>query len=336
MKMFPYYSLPLRFVIVDDNVEFLGTTKRRLHQLGVDQSRLVLFANPAKALKFLANHAATDPLLERWTIKHKPSSEDGPDHFTATIDNLHETAENPNRFNRVSLVATDYEMPGMMNGLELCDKIGNSYAQKLLLTGVVTDDKVIMAFKAGKIQQFVRKQEGTKMFEELRDTMVETEGRYFEQMQGIKDPMLSDPAFVNHAQKVKAELGIEEHYLYKNARDILLLDKDAKHYGLFVRSAGEIAALLQTPQARTAPAEVLQRLRNGNSVLCYPGARSTTELEGSKWGAYVHPAKVTIMGRNEKYLCCLVPRGLPVQEDKIVSFNAYKQANPCIEPEKES
>lgn len=335
MKIFPYYSLPSLYVIVDDDVHMLGTILRRLPQLGVDRHCLVPFADPSKALKFLANHAATDPLLERWTIKHKPSSEDGPDHFTATVDNLYETAENPNRFNRVSLMATDQEMPGMMSGLVLCDRIGNSYVRKLLLTGVVTDDKVIQAFKADKIQHFVRKQEGPAMFEELRDAIVDTEERYYAQMQGIKDPMLSDPAFINHAKKVKAELGINEHYLYKNARDILLLDKDAKHYGFFIRSVSEIAALLRTPQARSAPEEILQRLRSGSCILCFPGARTTTVLEGSKWGAYVHPAKVTIMGRDDKYLCCVVPRGLPVREDKIVSFNAYKQTHPYAELEKE-
>ncbi|MEM7589317.1 MAG: hypothetical protein AAF320_04080, partial [Myxococcota bacterium] len=124
---------------------------------------------------------------------------------------------------------------------------------------------------------------------------------------------------------------IVEYYPYKGTRDFLLLDADGKTYGLFVRSASQSQTLLHTKRAVAAAAEVRDGLSKGQTLLCYPGAYSTTSLDGSQWGQYIQQATPmpTQPQKTESYSYAVVPNALPVHAQNIVSLNAYKKETPC-------
>lgn len=145
MTHLPYYKFPSTLVLVDD----IETTLEEISNLFEDMpQKNVTFSDSHEALAFINTNSMTPSQIS-------PDTWDG----VITNDTLydcHKEIYNPERFNQVSCVILDYDMPGM-NGLTLCESIKDSRIKKILLTGVADEQIAISAFNRGLIDYFIRK-----------------------------------------------------------------------------------------------------------------------------------------------------------------------------------
>ena len=74
------------------------------------------------------------------------------------ISPIYQTIYNETKFNQVSVVVIDYEMPGI-NGIELCKLIKDTTIKKIILTSRATERIAIDAFNNQTIDAFIFKEE---------------------------------------------------------------------------------------------------------------------------------------------------------------------------------
>lgn len=321
MKSLPLCWHPSGVLILDNNINFMHSLQRGLK---IDPHFQIPFLYPEKALEFLNEHVVTDPLLDMWLNKRNPPKKER-DLTQINLDNLHEIIYSESRFRRLCVVVADYEME-ILKGLKFYGHIRNPYVRKVLVTGVVNDAQAIEAFRNGEIHHFVRKQD-TGMMQQINEAIVQMQQHYFHQMDGSVDPLLRNDIFIAFFHDMLQQHDIVEYYPYKGTRDFLLLDADGKTYGLFVRSASQNHTLVNTKTAATASDQVRDDLRKNRTMLCYPGAYSTTRLDGSQWGQYTQQATPmpTQPQKTDTFLYAVVPNALPVRRQDIVSLNTYKK-----------
>ncbi|AIK96850.1 response regulator [Candidatus Odyssella acanthamoebae] len=144
MTFLPYYKFPSTVVLIDD----AETTIEEVAKLFEDEPQITkVFTHQQEALDFINNSPKTDGFISR--LQDAPASYD-------SLYACHEEIYNSDRFNQVSCVLIDYDMPGM-NGLSVCEKIKDSRIKKILLTGVADEQVAINAFNRGLIDYFIRK-----------------------------------------------------------------------------------------------------------------------------------------------------------------------------------
>jgi CheY-like chemotaxis protein len=78
------------------------------------------------------------------------------------IHEIYKVIYNPRRYEEISTVIVDYDMPSM-KGLEFCEKLQNPYIRKILYTGVAGEGLAIEAFNKGLIDGYIRKGDPNQM-----------------------------------------------------------------------------------------------------------------------------------------------------------------------------
>jgi len=142
------YFYPTTWVFVDDEERFL--TAMELMLGGARPCALLL--NPLKAQKFLEERTGIANKIAPEIIR---SSEEGVlVRFSPEV--LVEDVAGFSKFEEVSVVVSDYAMPGM-NGLELFAKLKPSVYKNVLLTGVADEKIAVEAFNDGSIDRFFSK-----------------------------------------------------------------------------------------------------------------------------------------------------------------------------------
>ncbi|WP_051908729.1 response regulator [Candidatus Odyssella acanthamoebae] len=134
---------PTKVIFVDDSSSILRSLAPILdHNIAT----YGFFDNPYKALEFVNSFQGIDFLPSAFPSREQKS------------DEIYKAIFSPQRYEEVSSVIVDYEMPSM-KGLEFCEKLQNPYIRKILYTGVADEKVAIEAFNKGLIDGYIRKQD---------------------------------------------------------------------------------------------------------------------------------------------------------------------------------
>jgi CheY-like chemotaxis protein len=225
MTFLPYYKFPSTVVLIDD----AETTIEEVAKLFEDEPQITkVFTSPHEALDFINNSSTTDGFISR--LHEAPASYD-------SLYACHEEIYNPDRFNQVSCVLIDYDMPGM-NGLAVCEKIKDSRIKKILLTGVADEQVAINAFNRGLIDYFIRKHDPhspqlvleftqdaiNRFFYDVTQPVIES---VIKQSSWITSP-LNIPDYRTFFAKLMQELQISEYYLLDISGSFFALNTTGK------------------------------------------------------------------------------------------------------------
>jgi CheY-like chemotaxis protein len=235
MKSAPPFFFPTTVLLVDDNVDFMGGC---LIGLDVKRARYQLHSDPISALQS-ANSNAVKMGLPHWSIEGDANPIECNVHVN--VAKAQREVFVNERFDRISVVVTDYHMPGM-NGIEFLSSIKDPHIQKILLTGFADEKLAVDALQSGIIHRYIRKQDDG-LVQKLNTEIFEAQKRYFCSLgldilvalkaQSVAPP-LQDPDFATFLFHHMETIGAVEYYLRDTQGNFIFIDANGKKQGLCV------------------------------------------------------------------------------------------------------
>ena len=289
----PFY-FPTTVTFVDDSAPFLSNISLQVKS----DLAFQLYHSPFAALAAL-NHDAGIPSTDSDLFSLYRHREDAnyADHIIRVrLDKIHREIHNAYRFDQVSVVVVDYDMPEM-NGLEFCRQLTNSSIKKILLTGKADEQIAVSAFNAKTIDRFIRKQD-TNAMALLNKTIAELQTEYFQDVEKTLSRAMSvgshlflrNTAFVERFQKIQQQLGIVEHYLTCGPNGLLMLDAVGTSYLLLVQDDAGLQEVYEIAFDQAAPPELLAQLRSGRFLPYFWQTNGHYAPIYDNWQSYLHPA----------------------------------------------
>lgn len=323
----PTCYFPSTVIFIDDSRDFLLNFCLQLD----DTLSYRLYDSPYEALKAL-KVAQAPTQLHKHCVTEQAETEGCPltnQSYNVDLAAIHWEVYNPQRFNEISVVVVDYDMPGI-NGLELCEKLADSPVKKILLTGLADEKIAIKAFNHGLIDCFVKKND-PNITELINESIIALQRDYFRGMSDLIVKMLSvkgvrclqDPVFADFFEKLCRQHNITEYYLTENTGSFLLLDINAKPSCLIVKNREDLNHYCELAIDNQASPEVIEQLRSGEAIPYFWQADGALQNEWSDWSSYLHPAQR--LEGHDTYFYAFVdnPHSFDIQADKIMSYNDY-------------
>jgi CheY-like chemotaxis protein len=330
----PACFYPTTVVLIDDDLAYLHNLRIGLP---ADQAIYKLFDNPKRALQYLNHQYEPDPFIQR-VIERPEDNERGHHSLDVNVYPIREEVYNPKRFEQISMVVTDQEMPGL-KGLELCRALRDlGPVKKLMLTGEVDDGQAIEAFNEGLIQQFINKRD-REFSKRTSSAILHLQRHYFNDLSTmvidgmVKDPSrngvccLIDPAFIEFFDALCLQHQICEFYLTDEHGSFMLVDVYGKPSILAVKDSQEMAAVYLTAQmADNPPSDVVLSKLSDNTLILYTHTDDESYIEPSAWQTkgLLHPAHA-IKGEQATYHYAHITdtSAYEIHAENILSFREY-------------
>lgn len=313
---------PTTVVLVDDDPAFLGLLRSKLNGAGFICKG---FLDAREALDFINDSAYSNRLDYSNLIR---TGEEGTSDWKSILLNvnvLHSEIYSSGRFNKISTVISDYQMPNM-NGVEFCSKIFDVGIQKILLTGVVEDKIGIDAFNGGYISRFFRKNLSFDIVGAVKDSM----SRYFQiytnlilqHASSTEFVHLKDPVFFDFFSRLYARGDYIEYYMLDPYGSYLMVRANGSCRMLSVLTEIEAARLMDVAiESGEADDDTLGRLQSREYMLVYHN-RNASLPPVSEWHKYLRPANV-IDGYQTYYYSFLEEDKPDLDYDEIVSLDSF-------------
>lgn len=221
--LFNVCKFPTLTILIDDNYEFLD-----------------LFARHLMMMNFLNRP------YQSWTCiseYHKYKTVSDFDELNPTLveesfvetdlSNLHKIAYSRNRFDLLSSIVVDYDMPGT-NGLRICKDLNIPYVQKSILSNVMCEEDVIDAFNRKEINSFIRKGEKA-FFSNSYSVIRKMQNSFFSKItEGIEEnvPILKSKEFRDLVMQSAQKANAIEMYLLDRNGSFLFIDENGKVSGI--------------------------------------------------------------------------------------------------------
>jgi len=291
----PPFLFPTTVAFVDDSASFLKNLSLRLDPALAFR----LFDSPFAALVALNAGTGTAPSVESFfsPYRHRGETSDARHVIDLNLDLIHREVHNEQRFEQISVVVVDYDMPEI-DGLEFCRQIKNRATKKILLTGKADELIAVRAFNEGIIDRFIRKQD-SEVTSVLRRAIGELQRAYFSDLeQMLSDALavgshlfLRDAEFARRFEDIRSEHGIVEHYVCCMPDGVLMLDARGAARLLIVQSEEMLQSQYEIAYDQEAPQGLLDALRRGKSLPYFwrTGGNYSHEHAGD-WQACLHPA----------------------------------------------
>lgn len=330
--MIPSCYFPTKVLIVDDHFAYL----RQLHaNLPSETTSYLLYQNPHKALQFLTEEYQPDPFTKR-CLTTEDSFQYEHRALNVNIKDLYREIYNAKRFDQISAVIVDYDMPGL-DGITFCEQIQDPNIQKILLTGIADEQIAVKAFNAGVIHKFIKK-ENRERSELLQEAINHAQQRYFLTLSGIINETvqegprmasaLKDPAFVPVFKKLIADHQIIEYYQFESSGSLLTLDRSGKLGAIFIHNEDRMAHDYEEAACEpdsTVANHVKEALEARSKMLCYLSEDGTPWPALEQWEDYLCPA--TRIEGKATYYCAYQPNGIEINTLNMLSFEEYQQKN---------
>ncbi len=180
-----------------------------------------------------------------------------------------------NRFNIISSVIVDYDMPGK-NGLELCKDIQDSGLHKVLLTGVADEQTAIDAFNNNLIDEYIPKHK-SNVYELIEASITRGMHSYFSRLSELmltsiekdKDSeILFHKSFLTLFNQILKENKIIEFYIVRSTGSFILITEYGRIDLLFCIPENYIDSMYDELKEEKISYEVLKSLRNKKKIVC--------------------------------------------------------------------
>lgn len=324
LSVFPYYY-PTTVALIDDNPIFLQSLSLQLH----DDLAYQLFTRPMDAVQRVNRPRTERPLYQR--VFRREHADDAGDRVIHLDLNLIEREiSNPCRFEDISVVVVDYDMPAM-DGLECCHAIKDERVKKILFTGVADEKVAVRAFNEGAIDRFIIKSQGNAVTI-VNQTIEELQRAYFREISGtltstlMLDPpgFLTDPAFLQRFHELMRAHAVVEYYLVADPPGFLMLTADGEISRLIVMDREALDRQRLLAESQGAPAEVLARLANRSALpYFFESADSFYEQSGYDWSEYLFEAS-RLPGARDWYYAIMEAPPVDVDYDaQSATYSAY-------------
>lgn len=294
--MIPIFSFPTKVVLVDDDPSFLNDL-----QIFLDKTiaSYRLFNSSKKALRFF-NQVATFLTDNIFFLENQESYEWGTQSFSLNFSNIKNIALNSQRFDQVSVVIADYNMPNM-DGLELLKNIHSTHITKILLTGEANEATAIEAFNDGIIHKYIRKQD-SNLIAKIKMAIAESQKKAF---CGLSSKLIfsnslfndtfmlySEPALEAFYWQILKEKNIVESYLADKHGSYLLLDAKGNSSGFFVRTEDQLRAFDEEILGEAEiPNGIKYAILNRDKIVCFLPQKDKFVPEDFELGQYIKDAK---------------------------------------------
>jgi CheY-like chemotaxis protein len=288
------FHFPTTVAFVDDSLQFLSNLSLQL------DSRLAfrLFHSPFSALIELNGASSVPPMVERFfsIYRHRGDTSYARHVIDLSLDMIHREVHNERRFEQVSVVVVDYDMPEI-DGLEFCRSIKNPAIKKIMLTGKADEQIAVRAFNERIIDRFIRKQD-VDVMSLLNRTIAELQQEHFQQIEHMLSDALAvgshmflrDPGFAQRFEEIRESLGIVEHYLSCAPDGILMLNMTGTAYLLIVQTEQMMQGHYEIAFEQEAPEELLEQLRSGRSLPYFWKTAGNYSPIYEDWQPCLHPA----------------------------------------------
>jgi CheY-like chemotaxis protein len=289
------FFFPTTVAFVDDSGDFLANLSLQLDPLLAFR----LFQSPIDALATLNSSG----IQSSPSVKSLFSLYEGRDEFDlrrqivdVDLDMIHREIHDDKRFDQISVVVIDYDMP-QMNGVEFCRQLKNPLVRRILLTGKADERVAVEAFNEGLIDRFIRKQEPNAI-DSLNQVIREMQPHYFSQIGRMLAGALAiglyrflkDPRFAECFNKLSDQLNIVEYYLSCAPGGMLMLDATGTSYLLLVQNEEQFRATHEIAYDQQAPDELLKTLRSGDAMPYFWKTQGNYSSIYEDWRGCLHPA----------------------------------------------
>lgn len=290
----PPFYFPTTVVFVDDSIDFLSNFSLQLEPTLAFQ----LYDSPVSALETIngANNATTP--MERFFSRYHHTDYATQAHHVidVNLDKVHREIYNEFRFEQVSVVVVDYDMPSI-DGLEFCRRIKNPAIKKILLTGKADAKVAVQAFNEGLIDRFIQKQD-QDIAHILNEAIVELQQAYFQQMERMlsdaltigKHLFLRDPLFAEKFKEIRESLQIVEYYLCVEPDGMLMLDANGQASLLVIPNHDELLGEYEISYDQGAPQELLDILKSNKVIAYFWQTGGHYSHECKDWRRFLYPA----------------------------------------------
>ncbi|MEM7589575.1 MAG: response regulator [Myxococcota bacterium] len=302
----PLCMYPSTIPCVDDEKAFLT---HLAVELGLGQSRYLLRLRPPELLQ-MVNAQTSLPAIN-------PATE----------------IYNAQRFERVSVVVSDFQMPDM-NGLQFCDRIQPRGIRKIIVSSKLPSQEALQAINEGQLRGFLNKkdEEVQSQLQKLIDRSVveyfcEVSGTFQEAGDKAKSA-LQDPLFLRWFRTLCRQLQVQEHYTVDAAGTFLLVTHKREVMGLYVRTHSQLQQLARDAAGQGCPHAIVHSLEQAQCVLIPPDPAQQKLTQDLSWWRCVHPVSHIVLEGRERYYCAWGAGMFDVDNSKITSFYQYQEQHP--------
>lgn len=321
------FAYPTTVAFIDDSAAFLSNLSLQL------DPRLAfrMFSSATEALRFLNNRSAQEQAAEPIFSPYLDRTEENDAHqvIAMRVDAIRSLVHQPARFESVSVVVVDYDMPEL-NGMEFCRRIADSSVKKIVLTGKADERVAVRSFNEGLIDRFIRKHE-VDAVDMLNHAIRDMQDAYFDQGgASVRDALsvseyafLKDGALAAHVNGIFETLGIVEHYLSYQPHGLLMFDGAGTAYLLVIHTDETLRGVREIAVEQGAPEDFLAELDHHRSLPYFWRTEGYYPAQCVEWQPYMHPASVFCGERRYTYAIVKKPAGLAL--DTVVPYDTFLQ-----------
>lgn len=321
----PPFYFPTTVFFVDDNIGFLSNLSLQL----APGLAFQLYNSPTAALAILNDPGRPTTPIGRFFSRYHHTDDLPLTHHVidVNLDKIHREIYNEFRFEQVSVVVVDYDMPSV-NGIEFCRNIKNPDIKKILLTGKADEKIAVQAFNEGVIDRFILKQDPDAI-STLNTSIAALQQAYFRQTERMltdalaigKHAFLRDPLFIERFQTIREQLHIVEFYLCSEPDGILMLDAQGRSFLLLVMNETAMFSQHEVAESQGAPQELLDALKRNEVVPYFWKTEGFWTPACSDWHDFVFPA-TEFKGLNW-YCYAIVNNPPPFRTDLVFSYRDF-------------
>lgn len=296
---------PTKTLFIDDKREFLDGIA--LH-LDLTYQRYDFFDNAYCALEKIRK----DQHESLWYKKCRRTVEEESFErrlLEVDVSGIGKQVFNLNRFNTVTTVIVDYDMPGM-DGLTFCRHLASLPIFKVLLTGAADEKLAVEAFNAKLIDAFLPKHEGN-IYGALQQYIRVGSNEYFQKISqqffiALEDEKYSDfirdVQFCNFFRDILEVNRVTEFYLIEGTGSYLFITQDKKMGLFFMVPEAHLESMYLQAEENNLNTHDLLKLRNKESILCHFDFHSNSFPAGQYLSKCLLPAREVSLN-DVKYYC---------------------------------
>jgi CheY-like chemotaxis protein len=284
----PIREFPTTHVLIDNDINYLRGLSTILplqnkiyrYFLGAEEALIWINRQPNKEEKILSKDCDYNDINSNFLV--------------SGISRVHESIYVEDRFNSISTVIVDYDMPGL-NGIELCRLIKNTDIQKILITGFLGEKEARHALNKGWIDMFLPKGEDSS--QKIAELIYDAEYNYFKRsdfflktfISHSKAEITESEGFLKFFKEAFTESNAIEFYLLSPDGDYLFINAEGVTTGFSVQDARKRRENFELAQELSVSDEILRGLKSGRILFC----NSEIELpEARNWEHFIFPARV--------------------------------------------
>jgi CheY-like chemotaxis protein len=319
------FAYPTTVAFVDDSAAFLSNLSLQLDP----QLAFRMFSSPTQALRFLNGRPAQEQVAEPIFSPYLDRTEENDAHqvISMRVDAIRSLAHQPARFESVSVVVVDYDMPEL-NGMEFCRRIADPSVKKIVLTGKADERVAVRSFNEGLIDRFIRKHE-IDAVETLNQAIRDMQDAYLDQAgASVRDALsvseyafLKDCTLAAHLNGIFERLGIVEHYLSYQPHGLLMFDGSGTAWLLVIHTDESLRGVREIAVEQGAPEGFLAELDSRRRLPYFWCTEGYYPAQCVEWQPYMHPASVFTGERRYTYAIVKKPAGLAL--DTVVPYDSF-------------